>query len=200
MSNENSSKVVTGLVRLSYANVWEPKVQKGSSEPKFSVAILIPKTDKATIDKIKKAVAAAEAYGVEKKWNGEKPKKYKYPVLRDGDGVDDNGESYPPEYHGHFFVNAKCAADKPPVIIGTEKDEKGSWKEITDKSKVYSGCYGRVSFNIYPYNNEGGKGLAAGLLSIQKIKDGEPLAGTVNDPDEDFDDEFVLDGEDDFLS
>ena len=48
-------KVVTGKVRMSYANVFEPKSINGS-EPKYSVSILIPKSDKATINKIKTAI------------------------------------------------------------------------------------------------------------------------------------------------
>ena len=32
MNNQNNTKVVTGVVRLSYANVWEPKSINGGAE------------------------------------------------------------------------------------------------------------------------------------------------------------------------
>ena len=56
MANKmNSTKVVTGVVRLSYANVWEPASINGSN-PKYSVSLIIPKSDKQTLDAIDEAV------------------------------------------------------------------------------------------------------------------------------------------------
>lgn len=41
MANKmNSTKVVTGVVRLSYANVWEPASINGSN-PKYSASLII---------------------------------------------------------------------------------------------------------------------------------------------------------------
>ena len=61
MANKmNSTKVVTGVVRLSYANVWEPASINGSN-PKYSVSLIIPKSDKQTLDAINAAVDAATA-------------------------------------------------------------------------------------------------------------------------------------------
>ena len=40
MTNQNNTKVVTGVVRLSYANVWEPKSINGGAE-KYSGQSLI---------------------------------------------------------------------------------------------------------------------------------------------------------------
>ncbi len=40
----NPTKVVTGVVRLSYANVREPKSINGGAE-KYSVSLIIPKSD-----------------------------------------------------------------------------------------------------------------------------------------------------------
>ncbi|RSJ24169.1 hypothetical protein D8827_00090 [Streptococcus intermedius] len=48
MSKE-TKVIVAG--RLSYANVWEPQSINGS-EPKYSVSVIIPKSDKVTIQKI----------------------------------------------------------------------------------------------------------------------------------------------------
>lgn len=55
----NPTKVITGPnTRWSYANVWEAKSINGST-PKFSVSLIIPKTDTATIEKINRAIKAA---------------------------------------------------------------------------------------------------------------------------------------------
>lgn len=197
---KDPTKVVTGQnCRFSYAQLFEPKAMEEGGKLKYSVAILIPKSDKETVEKIKAGIAAAEAKAMAEGgvFEGKKPKDYKYPVLRDGDGEDSEGDPLPEEYHGHWYVNAK--SDKKPAIVGTEKDEKGNWKEITDPSVVYSGCYGRAIFNIFPYKHPtGGKGLAAGLQAVQKIRDGQPLGGSSVDVNEDFEDLEMVD--DDLLN
>ena len=55
---KNPTKVITGIVRLSYANVWEPKSINGGKE-KYSVSVIIPKSDTKTLEAIEKAVDAA---------------------------------------------------------------------------------------------------------------------------------------------
>ena len=49
--------------------------------------------------------------------------------------------------------------------------------KITDPLAIYSGCYIRASINIYPFNANGNRGVAAGLSNIQFVKDGERLSG-----------------------
>ncbi len=60
----NATKVITGVnTRWSYANVWDPKSINGGA-PKYSVSLIIPKSDTTTVNKIKAAIQAAydEAY------------------------------------------------------------------------------------------------------------------------------------------
>ena len=72
--NNNPTKVVTGKdTRLSYANIWEPKAINGG-EPKYSVSVLISKSDKVTIAVISKAIDAAIEAGIGK-FGGKKPNK-----------------------------------------------------------------------------------------------------------------------------
>ena len=66
---------------------------------------------------------------------------------------------------------------------------------ILDQSEIYSGCYANVAVNFFPYLFAGKKGIGAGLGNIQKIKDGESLAGT-RTAEQDF---AVVDDEDDAL-
>lgn len=182
MTNQNSrTKVVTGVVRLSYANVWEPKSINGGTE-KYSVSLIIPKSDKKTLDAINTAVDAAIEEG-KSKFGGKVPNKgaLKLP-LRDGD-IDRDDEAY----RDSWFVNANSST--APQIV-----DKGV-NPILDRSEVYSGVYARVSINFYAFNSNGNRGVACGLGNIQKIRDGEPLGGR-NNASEDFATEL----DDDFLS
>lgn len=186
MSTEKkpATQVTTGLIRLSYFKGWKPEaVEEGDdAKKKYSSAILIPKTDTATLDKIEKAVAAAKEAGKSSKWGGKIPAKLKLP-LRDGD------EEKPDmaEYVDHFFLNASNS--NKPVIIDRFKEA------ITDESKVYSGAYARVMLNFYPFDMKGNKGVGVSLEAVQFIKDGEKLAGATVNVD-DFDDGFEYDDAD----
>ena len=178
----NNTKVVTGMnTRLSYAHLFEPVSINGGAE-KYSVSVLIPKDDKATIEKIEKAVDAAIEEG-SAKFGGKKPNKgaIKLP-LRDGD-IERDDEAY----KGHYFVNANSLT--APQVVDTQLNP------ILDKSEVYSGCYGRVSLSFYAFNSNGNKGVACGLNNVQKVRDGEPLGGRTTAADD-----FGTLDDDDFLA
>lgn len=183
MANNSKTKVVTGTVRLSYANVWEPKSINGGAE-KYSVSIIIPKSDKKTIAAINAAVDAAIEEGLAK-FGGKKPNKaaIKLP-LRDGDTERDD-EAYADSY----FVNAN--SQTPPQIVDQNVNP------IMNRSEVYSGVYARVSLNFYAFNSNGNKGVACGLGNIQKVRDGQPL-GNRSTAEDDF--SAIEDAEDDYLS
>ena len=59
----NPAKVVTGVCRFSYANLWEAKAMDENSKPKYSVSLIIPKSDTKTIEKIRAAIQAAYEEG-----------------------------------------------------------------------------------------------------------------------------------------
>lgn len=184
MANQKNSKtkVITGVnTRLSYFHGWEPVSINGGKE-RYSVSVLIPKSDKETIKAIEAAVDAAIEEGIAK-FGGKKPNKaaIKLP-LRDGD-IERDDEAY----KGHYFVNANSTT--APQIVDK------SVKPILDRDEVYSGCYGRVSLNFYAFNSNGNKGVACGLGNIQKIKDGEPLGNRSSASDD-----FTSLDDDDFLA
>lgn len=170
---ENSTKVITGKVRFSYANVFEPKAVNEGEEPKYSMCVIISKDDKKTLDAIRKAIEAAKQAGNAKiaDKNGRIPSNIKTP-LRDGD--DERGDD--PAFENSYFLN--CSSNRRPSIV--DKD----LAPIMDREEFYSGCYGRVSLNFYAFNVQS-KGIAAGLNNIQKLSDGERLAGG-SSADEDF--------------
>lgn len=164
-------KVVTGKVRFSYANVFEPKAIN-NSEPKYSVSIIIPKSDKATINKIKTAINKVKEEGKSAKWAGKIPKNLKEP-LRDGDIDREDDEAYADSY----FIN--CNSSRKPGVVDKNLNP------IIDPDEFYSGCYGRASIMFFPYNSNGNIGIGAGINNIQKLSDGERLAGG-STPDQDF--------------
>lgn len=177
METTNSTKVITGLVRFSYCHVFKPQAMNEGDEPKYSVSILIPKSDTATIEKINKAIEAAKAAGIAKLGkNGKIPANIKLP-LRDGDTEREDDETYA----GHYFLSA--SSFRMPGIV--DKDRQA----ILDEDEFYSGCYGRASLNFYAFAASGNKGIAVGLNNLQKLKDGERLAGGAS-AEEDFADDF----------
>ena len=183
----NRTKVITGpKTRWSYANVWDPKSINGG-KPKYSVSLIIPKTDKRTVDAIKSAIQAAYEEGESKlKGNGKTVPALsviKTP-LRDGDAERPDD----PAYANAYFINAN--SDTAPGIVDA------ALNPIIDRSEVYSGVYGRASINLYAFNTNGNRGIACGLNNLQKISDGEPLGGKSR-AEEDF---ASADDEDDFLS
>ena len=176
------TKVVTGVVRLSYANVWEPKSINGGAE-KFSVSLIIPKSDKKTIAAINAAVDAAIEEG-RGKFGGKIPNRaaLKLP-LRDGDIDRPDDEAYADSY----FINAN--SNSAPEIVDK------ALNPIMSRSEVYSGVYARVSVNFYAFNSNGNRGIACGLGNIQKMEDGEPLGGRTSAADDftsDYDSEDFL--------
>lgn len=188
MSNKvnNPTKVITGPnTRWSYANVWQAKSINGGT-PKFSVSLIIPKSDKATIAKIRAAIEAAYREGEAKlKGNGRSVPALsvlKTP-LRDGDAERPDDEAYADSY----FVNANSST--APGIVDADR------QPIIDTSEVYSGVYGRASINFYAFNSNGNKGIACGLNNLQKIRDGESLGGKSR-----AEDDFADEDEEDFLS
>lgn len=183
-----STKVVTGKVRFSYCNIFEAKVPQGGGDPKYSVTLLIPKTDKDTMGKIAEAIKDARENFCARNGANALPAK-PATTLHDGDGQRPSGEDFGPECHGHYVITV--SSKQKPVIV----DRNG--QPILDSTEVYSGCYGRASINFYGYSKAGKKGISAGLLSIQKLADGEPF-GIVGSAD-DFNDGFKDDSADDLL-
>ena len=181
-----STKVITGVnTRWSYANIREPKSINGGT-PKYSVSLIIPKSDTATIDKINAAIQTAYEEGEAKlKGNGKSVpalSAIKTP-LRDGDLERPDDEAYKNSY----FINANSTT--APGIVDADR------QPILDMSEVYSGVYGRASITLYAFNSSGNRGIACGLNNLQKIRDGEPLGGRSRAED----DFATADDEDDFL-
>ena len=181
-----STKVITGMVRFSYVNIFKSRAFTDGQEAKYSICLLIPKKDKKTLDKIQDAIDEAIEEGISEKWGGKTPKNLHLP-LRDGD---EERADEAPEYAGMMFLNANNKS-KPGIV-------DADLNEILDPDEVYSGSWGRASINFFAYDNHGNRGVGVGLNNIQKLRDDERLGGSRASAESDFGDGFKADDEDDF--
>lgn len=163
------TKVLTGEVRLSYASLTKPRAAKQGGEEKYSVTLLIPKTDAATKADIDASIEAAAQDGMAKCWNNARPPMLRVPI-HDGDGVRPSGEPFGEECRGHWVMTAS-SKQKPQVV------DMSNIKCELAPTDIYSGMYARVTINFFAYANNGNKGVGCGLGNVMKTRDGEPLSG-----------------------
>lgn len=169
--NNDVCRVTTGEARLSYAHLFKPYAFQQGQEEKYSVTVLVPKTDVETKARIDAAIEEAKRRGIADKWNGACPPVLATPV-HDGDGVrPSDGMPFGDECKGHWVFTASAKADYPPEVV----DAHGN--PIVNHSEAYSGMYGRVCVNFFPYAFGGKKGIGCGLGPVQKLRDGEALGG-----------------------
>lgn len=182
MTTELNTKVVTGKVRFSFVNVFEARAFGENNDPKYSVMLLIPKTDVGTIDRCKKAIDVAAQRGLTTKFGGKLPPILKT-TFKDADkDTDQDGEIFKNKWEytaGHYIINVSTKVQ--PQIVDANRNP------IINPVELYSGCFGRASINFFAYNNQGNKGISAGLGNLQKLEDGEPL-GNFATAEQDFND------------
>lgn len=163
--------ITTGKVKASYVHIFRPRTPENGGDPKYSVTLLIPKTDTVTINNIYAEIERAKQEGAQKAFNGSIPPQCRIP-LYDGDGYRQSGEAFGEECRGCMVITA--SAKQQPVVVGLDM------QNILNPADVYSGCYIRANINFFAYNSNGNKGIGCGLNAVQKIEDGEPLGGRVS--------------------
>ena len=169
------TSVRLGEVRFSYTAVFQPKKNDDGTPSKYGVCIIIPKEDTETVNLVKEAIDAAKQRGKMGKWGGKIPANVKS-CLRDGDIDREDDEAFA----GCYFLNAS-SRNKPGVKVL----EDGVVSDALDEEDFYSGCYGAVTLDFFPYESSGNKGVGAGLNNVIKTRDGDRLSGG-RSADEDF--------------
>lgn len=185
-----SQKVITGMVRFSYAYPFEPvSMNEGDPEDKkrYQATLLIPKSDTATMSRIKAAISAAEEVGSATIWGGKVPKVYKNQVIKDGDEPHPETGEVSSVNQGNWVIRSR-SKNKPGLV-------DADLNPILDRDEFYSGCYGRASVTFIPYFQEGTKGISCCLNNLQKLKDGERLAGGAS-AEEDFGGDNAIEADD----
>lgn len=180
MSNQ-ATRIVTGEVRFSFVNLLKPRASQHGGEEKYSVTILVPKSDFGTKQRIDAAIEAAKQVGKDKVWNGAIPPLVNIPI-HDGDGVKpSDGMPFGEECKGHWVFSASTNVDQPPKIVDANLNP------IMNATEVYSGMYGRIAINFAPYAHSGKKGIGAYIsTNVQKTRDGEPLGASAPEASDDF--------------
>ncbi|MBQ3551216.1 MAG: DUF2815 family protein [Clostridia bacterium] len=163
-----ATKVLTGEVRLSYVNLITPRAAQQGGEPKYSVTLLIPKSDNATKMDIDNSIRAAYEEGVSKKWGGAHPQPKV--IVHDGDGLRPSGLPFGEECKGCWVITA--STKNKPQVVGIDNVNC----ELAPND-IYSGMYARVTLNFFAYDTAGSKGVGCGLGNVMKTRDGEPLSG-----------------------
>lgn len=166
MTAATSGKVITGKVRFSFAKqLYVPKANdKGIN--KYSVTALIPKTDKATYQRM----CDAAEFIKRSKFPGKDEDFYKAQprTIHDGDGVKPStGEKYGAECKGCWVVSV--ASNERPEVV--DADTQPLLEQIN------SGDYGRVSLNAYWFDTGANKGVTFGLNNVQLLERGERIDG-----------------------
>lgn len=179
-----STRVTSGKGLFSFAHVFKPTAIDEKSEPKYNTQFIWPKSDKATTKKFQAGIKAAEDDYLAKNFKGKAPKGWATPI-RDGD------EEFPDDenYAGCYFIAAK-SYKKPKVV-------DRAFNDIINPEDFYSGCYGAICINFFGYDKGANRGISAGLESIMKLSDGEPLGGGGGNVRNDFADFADLDEDDD---
>jgi hypothetical protein len=166
----NLTEFTTGVARLSYEHLLKPSSINPDQPPKYSVTILLPKTDKS-VAQMKAAVEQAKKEGIAKKWDGKLPPKVAV-CIHDGDlPKESNGEPFGDECKGMWVFTASSSEDRKPQIVNSRL------QPIMDPNEVYSGMWAHVAVRFFPYSFSGKKGIGCALLAVQKVKDDEPLGG-----------------------
>jgi len=162
-----SGKVLTPEFRISFPSVFEKAPQMDPKakpeDAKYEITMLFPKN--TDISKLR-ALAVEAAV---KQWGADKtkhPANLRNPV-RDGEEKSKNAG-----YAGHFF--AKASTKRQPGIYNLQHED------IIDRELLYGGCYCRAQLTAYTYDFNGNRGVAFGMESLQKLRDGEHF-GRVRD-------------------
>ena len=124
MYQNDPMKVLTGECRLSYVNVVTPRAPVAGGEAKYSVTLLIPKSDTVTKADIDSSMGAAATEAITKTWNGVQPPNLRVPIY-DGDGVRPSGEPFGEECRGHWVITASTKI-KPQVVGAGQPRRAGS--------------------------------------------------------------------------
>lgn len=169
--------VMTPEFRVSYPNVFKPRLNKLNKKEEYSLVMLFPKGADISALKAAAKAALAEKFGPdETKW----PKKLNTPFRDQGERSKEG--AIPAGYEaGAVLINARTT-NKPGLVkaVGPGKVET-----IIDTSEFYAGCFAKATLNFWAYNHESGQaGVQCTLNNIMKTREGDPLSGRPRAEDE----------------
>lgn len=151
--------------RLAYPVLFEQKYNELKKKEEWAVTMLFDKKT-ADLSKLKQAMvqAAKNEFGADVDLKTLDLKR-----IIDGDSLNAKGEPRPEYYKGQWVVKAATRLKAPGVV-----DSK--LNKILDPSEIYSGVYANVNVTVKAYAQPN-TGVTLYLNHVQKVKDGEPIAG-----------------------
>lgn len=162
-----TTNMTTGRVRGSYVSIFRPRMNTLSVPPReeYSMTLLIPKTDTATINKVREKIKIA----ISKKWGDKPPTGLKLP-LKDGDADRPDDAAY----KGMFYL--RVSAKEQPTILDQQR------APCLDPKAFVSGDYCFAALNAFAYETRQNnvvisKGVSFGLNHVMIAGKGEPLTG-----------------------
>jgi hypothetical protein len=179
-----ANNIITPHFRVSYPHVFKPQLNKLNNKDEFSVVCLFPMEADMPADMKQRWAALKKEVErvVIEKWGSDKtkwPKNLRLPFKKQEMKEDaKTGKTYLPAGYieGAPMLNLKSS--QRPGLIDQNKTP------ILDETEFYAGCWAHATIRAYAYDQVGNRGVAFGLQNIQKVKDGEPLAGRPRAEDE----------------
>lgn len=166
---KEKKSLITPEFRVSYPQVFKPKLNDLNGKEEFSVVALFPPGADL------KHLYAAAADAIAKKWPNGKPANLKSPFRKQEERKREDGTMPEGYVEGGIFINLKST--RAPGVI----DQRN--QPIIDAEHFYAGCYAKASVSVFAYearNKQGqvlSRGVSFGLNNIQKQRDGEPFSG-----------------------
>jgi len=158
-------------VRLAFPVLNEPEQFQGSGPYRYSATLLIPSSDTAQLDNVKKAMRAAAAakFGEEKADAAVKALTAANKVAL---GNGDNKADYD-GFEGCMFVSAHSRDNAPPKLLDGQRNELPR-----STGTIYAGCMVNASVEFWGQANEYGKRINAQIRGVQFAGDGDAFAAS----------------------
>lgn len=174
---EFDTNIVTPEFRISYPHLFKATrntiAKNGEGRDQFDLVMMFDKTNKVALQPMYDMMKKVAEFRF-----GPNPKGLKNPI-KDGDtAASQSGELLKeknPMYVGHMILNS-WTTNRPGVV-------NKSNQPILDSDEIYGGCFCRAVLNCYAYETAGNRGIAFGLVHVQKIKDGDPFGNRVKPED-----------------
>ena len=162
----SENEVITPIAILSYPHLFEPNAYNDGDKPKYRATLVFPPEVQETpeFERMIDATefAAIDEWGESKTAKLNKAGKLRFPFLQDEDDESD----YP---EGSYFIRATTT--RQPTILRWDKEE------IEDPEQMYPGALVRAYLVAKAYTHKMNRGVSFYLQHIQKVGDGERLAG-----------------------
>lgn len=183
-------KLKTPKFRVSFEHLFKPQAAEEGGKLTYSLQALFPKGTDLKAMKAEAFRVGKEAFG--DKWkskDGKWPEGFKNPFRNGSEKEDLEGYG-----EGVTFMTLSANVDYPPTVY----DKDVSRLDPVDPSSrqvFYSGCWAVATTQAYSFAHpKGNKGIAFGLLGVQKVKDDDKFGGGGGGDASDFE---AVEGEED---